>query len=91
MSNVGSIGKPEVTTTVQQDRHPRPASDVKALTRPADSAEISPVSQLLNKLAEVPDVRQGRIDKVRAELDAGTYETPAKLDAAIDNLAPDLI
>jgi flagellar biosynthesis anti-sigma factor FlgM len=92
MSDVGPIGKPEVITTVRQDRHPRPASETPAPTsRPADSAEISQAAQLLNKLALMPDVRQDRIDQIRAQLTAGTYGISAKLDAAIENMGPDLL
>lgn len=92
MSDVGPIGKPEGIITVRQDRHPRPVSETPAVTsRPADSAEISQAARLLNKLALMPEVRQDRIDQIRTQLIAGTYETSAKIDAAIENMGPDLL
>lgn len=33
---------------------------------------------------QVPGVRMGLVRRVRGEIDAGTYETPEKLDAAVD-------
>lgn len=35
-------------------------------------------------------VRQDLIDKVRAEIEAGSYETPDKIDAAVENLLEEL-
>ena len=58
--------------------------------RSADRAEFSQAAQLLSKLAEMPDVRQDLIDQVRAEIDAGTYETAEKIDQVLDNLPEDL-
>lgn len=69
--------KPAVTTTP-------PAS------RGADRAEFSSTSQILAKLSQPSEVRQGLVDRVRAEIEAGTYETDAKIDAALDNLIQDL-
>ncbi|MBI1337188.1 MAG: flagellar biosynthesis protein FlgM [Phycisphaera sp.] len=59
-------------------------------TRGSDSVEFSGVSRLLAKLHDLPDVRQGLVDRVKSEIASGTYETPEKLDAAITELAQDL-
>ena len=48
-----------------------------------DRVELSQVARWLDRLRQLPDVRQDLIDNVRQELAAGTYETPQKLDAAI--------
>jgi hypothetical protein len=34
-----------------------------------------------------PDVRQDLVTRVRQEIQAGTYDTPEKLEAALDRLA----
>ena len=54
-----------------------------------DRVELSGVSHLLATL-KANDVRADKVQSVRAALDAGTYETEAKLDAAIDKLLNDL-
>jgi len=65
-------------------------------TRPAgrapvgDKVEVSVVARMLAKMAELPDVRHDLVDRVKHEIEAGTYETPDKLDAALDELAQDV-
>ena len=63
---------------------PPPAS------QPVDQVQISLEARLKSLLAKVPDVRQDLIDRVRAEIAAGTYETDEKLDIALDRLLDDL-
>ena len=38
----------------------------------------------------LPTVRRDLVDRVRAEISRGTYETPAKLEIAIEHLLEDL-
>ena len=52
--------------------------------------ELSEHARLLSKLAELPDVRQDLVDRVKAEIEAGTYDTADKIDALLDELARDL-
>jgi len=40
----------------------------------------------MSRLNQEPPVRQDLIDRVRAEIDAGNYLTPERLDAAIDTM-----
>jgi negative regulator of flagellin synthesis FlgM len=58
--------------------------------RPSDRVELSDRARLLNKLANLPPVRQDLIDQVKREIENGTYDTPGRLDGAIDHLADDL-
>jgi hypothetical protein len=51
----------------------------------------SEIARLMDRLRQVPAVRVNRVAAVRAELDADSYETPAKLDAAVDALIADLV
>ena len=54
-----------------------------------DRVELSGVSHLLAAL-RANDVRADKVQSVRAAIEAGTYETSEKLDAAIDKLLNDL-
>ena len=60
------------------------------IDRPSDRVEVSDRARLLNKLANLPAVRQDLVDRVRQEISNGTYDTPEKMDGAIKNLADDL-
>ena len=63
-----------------------PANNVAAPKEAADVIELSPVAQLAAKVRDIPDVRTELVDRVKAELAAGTYETPEKLEVALSRL-----
>ncbi len=52
-----------------------------------DRVELSSFAKYLDQLRQLPDVRQGRVDHVRSAIEANTYESDAKLDAAIEQWA----
>ena len=56
----------------------------------SDVMEISLVAQLVAKLHEMPSASADLVARVKADLAAGTYETPEKLDVAIDRLMKDI-
>lgn len=56
-----------------------------------DVVEISTVAKLAAKVHDIPDVRADLVARVRAEIDAGTYETPERIDVAIDKLMDEMI
>ena len=57
--------------------------------RGADQLELSGMSHLLKTL-QSNDVRADKVAQVKAQIEAGTYETDEKLDAAADRLLDDL-
>lgn len=64
-----------------------PASQAPAV---GDSVEISTVARLAAQVQELPAVRAEVVNRVKAEIAAGTYETPEKIDIAIDRLMEEL-
>jgi len=77
--------------------NPRPAINARAgapslaetappSDRLGDQVELSDRALLLSRLRELPDVRQDLVDQVRSAIERGEYETPEKLDAAIEKL-----
>jgi len=74
-----------------------PVSPQRSLPAPSqahaqtpDRVEISPVAQWMDQLESVEPIRRHVVDNVRAEIEAGRYETPDRLGRAIDALAEDL-
>ena len=57
---------------------------------PRDSVEISPLGQMLDGISRLPEIRHERVAEVRAQIASGVYETPAKLDVALDRLLDEL-
>jgi hypothetical protein len=67
-----------------------PTDDIKTEEMLQSSAQ-KPLSQLLNKIAQLPEVRYEKITTVRRQISMGEYELDAKLDATIDRLLEELI
>jgi hypothetical protein len=57
--------------------------------RATDRAELSPIAGYVSRLRDLP-VREELVVRVRGELRNGTYESAAKLDAALDEVGKDL-
>lgn len=66
----------------------RPSRSTEPL---GDRVELSRHALLLDRLRQLPDVREDLVDEVRTAIGAGTYETDEKLTAAIVGLLPDLV
>ncbi len=63
----------------------------KAIRRkPPARRKAEDLAEWSRKAGRMPEVRRDLVDRVRAEIDAGQYETPEKLDAAVDRLLEDL-
>ena len=59
-------------------------------SRPTDRVEISPAAEAAVQAAETGEVRQDLVNRIRAEIADGSYETPQKLDAALDRLLDEI-
>lgn len=55
-----------------------------------DVLDISTASQLAAKIHQLPDVRADLVAQVKAEIQAGTYETPERIEATVDKLMDEL-
>jgi len=70
----------------------RPATDVSAAKETGqvastnDRVEISVAARMLNTLNESSAVRAERLAQIKSAIDAGEYETPDKLEAALEKL-----
>lgn len=61
----------------------------QSATGPSDQLDISPAAEAAAQAAE-GGIRADLVARVRNEIAAGTYETPDKLDAALDGLLNEL-
>ena len=91
MSEVSGIGGTHPTPPVA-----RSAPAAHELRTPAehhapqDAVELSDVGTMMARLRELPEIRQEKVARIRAEIEAGTYETPERLEATIDRLLEEL-
>jgi flagellar biosynthesis anti-sigma factor FlgM len=59
-------------------------------SRGSDKLELSGASSMLATLKAGGDVRADKIADIRAQIDAGTYETDDKVNGAVDGLLDDM-
>ena len=52
----------------------------------ADQLDISREAEMASRVRELPDIRADRVAQVRAEIEAGVYETAEKLEIAVGRL-----
>lgn len=57
---------------------------------PRDRVDISPVGRMLDGVSQLPEIRHERVQEIRNQIAAGVYETPQKLEIALDRLFDEL-
>jgi flagellar biosynthesis anti-sigma factor FlgM len=68
--------------------NPQAASRATAST--ADTLEISAEAAAASRLSDIPDIRHDRVAAIKAQIQAGTYETADKLDRALDAMLDEI-
>jgi len=85
----GSVGSAYPITPTQ------PATGVQLTSQPAkpaaarpvvDQVDISPAGKMLDELNQSSEVRAERLAQIKSAIDAGTYDTPEKLEAALSKM-----
>jgi negative regulator of flagellin synthesis FlgM len=55
-----------------------------------DSLEISDAARMVEQTHAMPDIRQDKVDSIRQQIAAGTYETEAKINTAVSRLLDEI-
>jgi len=91
MANVNALSNLPSSATLREFVERRTEKLADPGVRPTvDRLEISELGQFLSRLSELPDVRVEKVAKVRASILRGDYETPEKLDQAIEKFVSTL-
>ena len=56
-----------------------------------DQLDISEASQLLSQAHDIPDIREDLVARVRSEIANGNYDTPERMDVALERLLDELV
>ena len=69
----------------------RPAAEVPPTTEakpatPRDEVEISSVAKMLDRMNQSPEIRAERLNQIKVQIEAGKYDTPEKLEAALEKM-----
>jgi len=90
MSDINPIARPQQTNLDGLSKPKRYDSDSQAPSRGGDRVELSEQARLLSKLKQMPEIREGLVNSVKAQIEAGTYDTPERFDTAINAMLDDL-
>jgi negative regulator of flagellin synthesis FlgM len=71
--------------------HRAQAADGALPTAGTDRVEISEAAQAAMNATETGEIRQDLVNSIRSQIAAGTYDTPAKFDAALERLLDELV
>ena len=55
-----------------------------------DEVNISDAARLVEQVKQAPDIRQDRVQAIRAQIASGAYETADKLDVAVTRLLDEI-
>ncbi|MFW6059912.1 MAG: flagellar biosynthesis anti-sigma factor FlgM [Phycisphaeraceae bacterium] len=86
MSDISPIGRPGPAALGRAGKTPPRVPEATEQARGRDHVELSRTAQLLSKIHELPDVRQDVVERVRAEIESGRYDTPGRLETALQRL-----
>lgn len=59
-------------------------------SQPVDQLDISPQADMVSRVRDVPDIRHDKVAAIKAAIANGTYETPERMDAALDRLLDEM-
>ena len=66
------------------------AGQSASVATPRDHVEISPLGQMLDGISRLPDIRHEKVEEIRQQIASGSYETPEKIQVALDRLLDEL-
>jgi len=69
---------------------PTQAAGAQGSSFGVDQLDISPEADFVAQARDLPDIREDRGAQIRAQIEAGTYETPEKLDMALSRLLDEI-
>jgi len=58
--------------------------------RIVDQVQISEQAHYLEKLSQVPAIRQEKVAELQRQIEAGVYETPERIEQAVQKLLEEL-
>lgn len=78
-----SISAPHATRVAETQQTHRSAA-------PQDELSISDVARFVDQANQLPEIRAGRVESIRAQIASGTYMSDDRLDSAIEGLLDEI-
>lgn len=90
MNEIGRINSPQQAALANIAARRAAEQQQQQPPRGGDRVELSTQSQLMARLKELPEVRQGLIDQAQQRIASGFYDSQQVIEQTIDKLAEDL-
>ena len=90
MNNVNGVHPAWAPKPVEPANSVGPTPPAQPPEGVSDVVEISTAAALAARIREVPEVRADLVARIKREIEAGTYETPERIDAAVEKLLEEL-
>lgn len=90
MSDINPITRPQQTTFGKVGKTTSTSSHASTAARTSDRVELSDQARLLSKLKQLPEIREGLVNSIKSQIDAGNYDTDERFDTAINALIDDM-
>ncbi len=90
MFNIDGIQPVSASKAVEPAQPPLAPQGQTAPGWVADVVDISTASILAAKIHQTPDVRADLVQRVKQEIESGTYETQERIDVTVDKLMDEL-
>ena len=65
---------------------PQATPAAEGVMSPRDEVEISSLGQMLDEASRTGSLREQRLAQIKSAIEAGVYETPEKLEAAVSRM-----
>ena len=91
MNGIYGVQPPTASNAVDPVTAAQPTKSPIRLDNVTDTVEISLVAKLAAKVDQLPEVRTELIERVKAQIAAGTYETPERIEIAAERLMEELV
>jgi len=90
MIEVNGIQPPVAPEPIEPAGVANPLSPLAETAAAPDVVEISTAARLAAQVHAVPDVRENLVQRVKLEIEHGTYETPTRIERAVTRLMEEL-
>jgi anti-sigma28 factor (negative regulator of flagellin synthesis) len=88
--SVGPLSRPGHGSAGTEATRPASLPGRDDTSNRVDRVEVSDQARLMARMKSMPDVRQNLIDQIKRQIQAGTYDTPERLDTALDRMIDEL-
>lgn len=91
MASIHGVHPPDATGALDGVNSLQPKGEMTRANQVTDTVEISTAGKLAAKIHDDSIIRMDLVQRVKAEIAAGTYETPERIDATVDRLMEELL